>query len=242
MRFVLIIKMVLTREIKEEIKSSVKAAVIAAFDDPDVLTKLVSAVTRCFQEQIKQIESKFTGIVNDLYKDNQSLKTEVKTIKEDNNELKNTIMQLKSKFEQDKKKNNLIINGISESDNEDVSNLVNEFIEHKLKTTVYPVRKCYRLGKPMKGSTKEEGKVNAKPRPILVQFENSEGKHLTWIRRKLLKNSGLSIMEDLSQYVLEMVKSCKAKYGKTNVWTVGGNVRVKYQNKIYRINKEQDFP
>lgn len=188
------------------------------------------------------MEKAFTEVINDLKKENQQLTSEIDKVKDNNTQLQNSMVNLKTKYEQDMKRNNIIIHGVPEETNENTETVVNNLIEQKLKSVVYPLKKCYRITSRFNYNKEKNNENNAKPRPIRIEFESSEGRRLTIIRRKLLKNSGISIREDLSQHVLKMLKECKIKYGTSNTWTIGGHLRVKHNNVIYKIEKEEDFP
>lgn len=227
--------MVITRELKEEMQQCVTHSILKALEDKKVIDRIVSAVTSTFHDQLKQIETAFSSVINTLQEDNNKLKMEIEQVKTENSQLKDAVDMITMKYEQDKKRNNIILHGLTEQDNENLESVVNDLILNKLKNVVYPIKEVYRMGKSHRNGSMIS-------RPVLIKFQSALERDLTMKRRSLLKGSQVFMTDDLAQYVLHMFKTAREIYGKNNVWTVGGFLKIKWKGEIYKINNMKDFP
>lgn len=80
-----------------------------------------------------------------------------------------------------------------------------------------------------------------RPPAVLVQFNDVNKRGVILKQRKILKNSGVIIREDLTHYRLALLKKAISKYSDKNVWSVHGNIYVKSENDVHRVNSEMDI-
>lgn len=79
-------------------------------------------------------------------------------------------------------------------------------------------------------------KSNNRPRYNVVTFRDNKLKMDIYNKKKMLKGTKIVIKEDLTVDRLKIVKEASEKHGFKNVWTVNGNIFVKSNNKVEKIN------
>lgn len=147
----------------------------------------------------------------------------------------NTLLEMNTRIdeiEQKQRKNTLRFVGIKESKGEHlmstITNIVNTTL--KVKCTTTDISNIYRVGKPSK----------EKSRTILVEFISYLKCNEIINARKLLKNSGLFINEDLTEQRYKLLQLAKKKYGVRNTWTRGGRLYVNQNGSIKLIQNDED--
>lgn len=124
--------------------------------------------------------------------------------------------------EQFSRRNDIRILGIKENLKEITNNIAIEVIK-KLEIDINPSDICrsHRMGR----------KLDTKPRQIIVKFVRHDVKAEIMRKRRLLKDLGISIVEDLTYGRLHTIKEIKMKAGKHihKLWIVDGliNIRTK---------------
>lgn len=146
------------------------------------------------KEQMNIQTEKITESVTEKVSANIDQKLDM--IIEENKNLKFEVKQLQEKIkfmDSERRRNNLILFGVNETQHENVIKRVQTVIENETKSKIelYEINKAYRLGP--KGAT---------TRPILVSFTTS------WKRNEVLKNknksnSGIYFKEDYTKETLE---------------------------------------
>lgn len=153
-------------------------------------------------------------------------------------------------MEQSNRLGNLIVSGLAEKNNENLSDIFLNFSKDYLLQTLSAndITSIFRLGKP--------GPPGPRPRPVLVKFNNQNTRtdvyrarvHL----RKMETGAGhpyllpIFINEDLSPGRVALYKesrACVANKKLFSAWTFGGNIWAK-QSKIgdpFRISRLQDL-
>ncbi|KAI5733965.1 hypothetical protein M8J77_000864 [Diaphorina citri] len=71
---------------------------------------------------------------------------------------------------------------------------------------------------------------------VIVRFNSRKTRDVIYQNKKMLKGTPISIVEDLTQYNMKLLKSIKEKHGKENVWTTNGKIKYKKNNKIYTVS------
>lgn len=136
-------------------------------------------------------------------------------------------------IEQNQRKKTLRFVGINESEGEQlvsiITNLVNATL--KVKCTITDISNVYRVGKLS----------NEKSRTILVEFISYLKRIEIINARKLLKNTGIFINEDLTERRYKLLQLAKKKYGVRNAWTRGGHLYVNQNDTVKRIQNEEDI-
>lgn len=114
----------------------------------------------------------------------------------------------------------LLVHGLPESANENVTRSVTEVIQSRLKInecTVSDIKRCHRMGRPT---------APHKPRPILVKFHDVVLRDKTWFNKTKLKGSGITLSEFLTKARHEVFMAAREKFGVTNCWTKEGSVYI----------------
>lgn len=148
-------------------------------------------------------------------------------------QLSKKLAQKIDKLEQYSRRNNVRILGIPESKNEDLADKVKDVFENlmNLKINWHDVDHVHRVGK-------QEGDRN---RAVVVKFLRYDDKNLVFKSKKLLKNSGVAILEDLTQVRLNLMKRLLENFNKRNVWTSNGRICVKTSDGVKIVENENDL-
>ena len=119
--------------------------------------------------------------------------------------------------EQYSRRNCLLIHGLPESKNENTDLLAMEVIETKMdiKITDNDIDRTHRIGKP---------KSNGKSKPVIIKFVRYNDRKKIFSSKKLLKDSRLSITENLTAFHMKKLTSAREIFGFRNVWTVDGMI------------------
>lgn len=86
-----------------------------------------------------------------------------------------------------------------------------------------------------------KGKQVSKINPVLVEFSTVQIRDQVLSKRKLLRNTKLILVEDLTKYRHDLLMMAKKKLGSRNVWTVGGHISLFYNNKKHRLQTPEDL-
>jgi len=177
----------------------------------DILEKLrteikssTSRVSKEMQETTKSVESAHYEI-DDLKKELNALRNEVSDLKNQVDELKKNETILRTqvgnlterqiKNETYNRRENLIIYGMDQENNENCFEKIRSFMTSNLKIPEEKVRnmiiqRCHRL------------KVNIKPQPMICRFQLFSDRMTVWNARLNLKNTRLSLNEDFPPEIL----------------------------------------
>ena len=202
----------------------------------DDLEKLITKVCTNFDTQLREelnprmdkLDTKFNKICESLSKIQNSVQNNTKSIVE----LQNRI----DIMEQHSKRNALRICGFSEREDEALLNLIPEFITQKLNINcaTSDIDYVFRL-------KKSDDKSDI-PAPILVNFLSNVKRNSVFNAKKLLKNSPVSIFEDLTRLRFETLLAAKKKHGKNMAWSSSGKlyVWISSENKKIEIKPKSD--
>ncbi|XP_031334052.1 uncharacterized protein PF11_0207-like [Photinus pyralis] len=151
--------------------------------------------------QIKQQLGRIETKLDDCQKQIQEIRNENQQLKKENEELKTTIAHQNDKIgylEREIKKNNLIIHGVKEMENENELQLkeatriilremgINEAVEAE-------ISEIYRIGKP----------ENNKTRPVFIKIKNHGLKVQIIKHAKNLRGTEIYISEDYPKHIIE---------------------------------------
>lgn len=139
------------------------------------------------------------------------------------------------KHEQVIRRKNLRIYGVKEVENENCLEVVLDVLNNKMKLAVKKedIDNCHRYGKILK----------ERNRPLLIKFSSACYKNLVYNNKKVLKNSGIVVREDLTEDQLNLLNTTLKKVDKIGrVWTNFGTIFLKFNNEnaIVRINSLDD--
>lgn len=143
-------------------------------------------IKKQIQTQQNEITSELRSLKDSFDVECAELKNINKNLVEENTELKKRVNYLERKD----KKNNLIIHGMEESDNENTIDLVKNLINNTLNIplTIPEINNTYRLG----------FKSSDKSRPIILQLVSYIKKTEIYSKVQNLKNTGVYIRDDLT--------------------------------------------
>lgn len=186
----------------------------------EVADRVVQIITERFQSQFE--EQRKTA---DL------LQREIESLKADNIKLMTTM----DAHEQAARSSNIRILGVPKADNEDVRKRTLEIFTKKLKVNIKDsdIGRCYRVS--------AKNPVPDKQPAILVSFNGDACRAKVLKNRKELKNSGILIKEDLTKMRLALLNSAIEKFSYKNAWCLNGNIYVKCDSVVHRVNNEQDL-
>lgn len=206
----------------------------ANMDDEAAIEQLINKVCIKF---VNQLESKFDSKFAELSDKLLEVSSSVKQINNAVNENKNSIEVLNNKvasLEQQLKKNALRFHGFCLEENENVPEMIAIYIKEKLKVlcTTQDIDYAFPVGK----SDKPE-----KPPAILVNFTSNIKRNEVFAAKRLSKNTGIAIFEDLTKERHKLLMTAKNKFGNSQAWSSGGKVYVLRNNKKCILNSEKDM-
>lgn len=203
-------------------------------DEDGATEQLINKVCLKFVNQIEsKIDTKFANLEDQL----RDVSNSLKIISNLANTNQNAIVELNDKvafLEQQSKRNALRFHGFSVQQNENVPEMIRLYIKDNMKVScaINDIDYAFRLGK----STDP-----AKPSVVMVNFTSNIKRNEVFAAKKLSKNSGVAIFEDLTKERHKLLIAAKNKYGKTQAWTSGGRVYVSQGNNKCIINSVKDL-
>jgi len=151
--------------------------------------------TEMILEKLDRMEARFSKEIldyrNEVKKQGETLltiKTDIKTLQKENINLKRELQELNEKYkrmEMNSGQKNLIINGLSEKPNENITAVVKDLFTEKLDLNP-SLDLIHRLGKP-----------GEKPRPVKVSFIYLRQRNEVWEKRRNLQGTNIFLNEDL---------------------------------------------
>lgn len=190
-----------------------------------VCAKFLNKIEEQFDKKFENLESKLNILCDKFSALEKAVEKNEKIVCEINKRM--------DEIEQNQRNKTLRFVGINESEGEQlvstITNIVN--ITLKVKCTVTDISNIYRVGKPS----------NEKSRAILVEFVSYLKRNEIINARKLLKNTGIIMYEDLTGKRYKLLQLAKKKYGVHNAWTRGGRLYVKHNDMVKLIQNEEDI-
>lgn len=210
----------------------------------------MDTLTAKLMDQIHKLE----GDVFELKTDKDKLNNEVSKLKEENNNLRNQLDQhekelknhrlAQNEMEQHGRQWNLWVYGVKEEQQgktESVTDCVRKCTDIFTEKVGVPVAAedieiAHRSGRPGTG----------RPRPILVRFFSRQKRGTVLEARRKLKQSGVSIGEDLTKDNYNLLMRASKHSATLSAWSSNGKVIVKLKNgKTFKIdintNLDQTF-
>ena len=174
-----------------------------------------------FGEWSKHLETLLTDtacMVESLEKSNVEMDSKLKVQSTVADRLVDQVNELR----QYSRRTNLLIHGVAEEENpatkEDTDAKATNIFHNQLELSNDFIKKdisrSHRLGK----------RQNGRNRPIIVRFTSYRAKKMVFDVKKKLKNTGISITENLSPERYELYKKCMNSFGKENCWTLDGRI------------------
>ena len=174
----------------------------------------------------------FKGLIGAL-KENAQQSSLVAELKSEVTHLRDEIKVIKTSmddFEQRSRNDCLVLHGIPEANTnvrENTEKIVQENIEQHLgiKLDDRAIKRCHRLGQyKNQRSTRTNRAI---PRPIIFRLAYFPLRQEIFGTKKKLKNTGITITENLTRLRYDLYKKALLKFGKGNVWTTEGRIMVK---------------
>lgn len=206
-----------TREQTSELKQIIKEGIAASFRDDSIIANLVDKVSQKINLQL------LTDRI-------QQQESHIKRLEEQVTDLREKL----DAVERHSRIKTIRVHGISEVNGENVQEKVLGVFNSKMDLNVNSCEldKCHRIGM----------RTNERPRAVLVTFLRLEMKQDVIRARKKLKGSNVVIVEDLTHDKHEVYKEAVRVLGHRKVWTLGGCVYTKLNNRKQEIKCKADIP
>lgn len=184
--------------------------------EDDQTEKLITKVCNSF---MKKIEEKLDAKIGSLETKLNELCNAVKKLEESGLDNKKELENIKVRLdnvEQDSKRNSLRVCGFLEKTTEDLGVDLAKFFQENLGVpcSINDFNYIFRASKVL----------NDKPSPVIVSFISSIKRNELYMKKKNLKNSPVSIFEDLTSRRYNLLVDAKKKYGHNNVWSTSGKI------------------
>lgn len=188
-----------TREQILDVKTIIKETIAELINDDHFISVVVEKVQA--KLDIDSIERKTSNLedkINELQKENTSLKEIVYSL------------------EQNNKQNNIRIFGLPLTDTNVENDVLSMLKNMQVKCSSKDISQCYKI----KTSSKN------KKSQVFVKFINNSVKMDAIRNRKLLKGKGIIINEDLTKYKYNLLKQAQLQLGKKAVWAFNGLINI----------------
>lgn len=216
--------MVLLRNDIEDIRKIVSEQIISTIMSEEFQNRFICSL-------MDKIDAKINEKFSEIEKDFKLLSLEVAETREENEELKRCL----DKQEQHSRNRNLRIFGLKYEKSEVLLDRIIKLFKDKLKVDISPtdVENCHR--------TAAKSASPDKPPAILIQFRDVNKRAAVLKERKILKNTGIAVKEDLTQCRVRLLKLAVKSFSGKNVWSHYGSIYVRYGEKVHRIERESDL-
>lgn len=216
-------RMVLTRTDLDDIKKVVVNEVRAIFIS-QLKYELVTAIS---QEIEKRFQMKFLELQNQV----ETTKSQLLSLQQENEKLKKAF----DSNEQYLRSRNIRIMGMQVSQNENLTRSVLDLFNKQMNISTInsdDITKCHRV------SSKNQSPD--KPPVVLVEFTNINKRSEVLKSRKTLKNTNITIKEDLTKFRLNLLNAAVTKFSAKNAWCLHGNIYVRSAGVVHRVESEGD--
>ena len=213
-----------TRSQTEEITKLVKQVASESVLCEEFLNKIVSAVSlrvsEIFEEKISKFQKDLKVLQQQLVRKDEQI---------------TSLSEEVDRLHQYSRRNCLRITGVPEKKNESTDQVVLQVFQDKLNVSLDPaaIDRSHRLGKHPQGKDK--------CRPLIVKFTRYNDRALVYSHKRKLKNTGITIKEDLTQNRLAVINAAIKKYGFRSTWSRDGVICVKIKDSVHRITSMGEF-
>lgn len=211
----------------DDLEESVKRVVKESLQDAatlQVLTNLIrESVTNAVVAELQKTIEENNKVISDL---KTTLETRDKKIEALENKIDN--------LEQYQRRQCLRIFGVAEEVTEDTDKIVMD-VAKRIGVDVQPhdIDRSHRVGRRDNG--------NNRPRPIIAKFVSYRKRSELFTNKRKLRNSGITIREDLTTVRHNLLKEAISKFGLTNVWTLDGVIIVNLEGSKRRVTRSCDL-
>lgn len=209
-----------SNDLETKITVQVNEALDKAVTSPTFLRSLASVLTELVAKQLEESMNFNSDLVAGLEK----------KLAERDREISNLKSQLEEKTDQLEmysRRNCLRIFGVEETENEDTDRLVIEKVANKISVnlSLQDIDRSHRVGR----------QVTGKNRPIIVKFVSYRKRNEMFRSKRLLKQTGMTIREDLTKSRLVLLQAAIDRFSLRNVWTEDGTIVIKHGNGRSRV-------
>ena len=232
-------------KVSEDNMKDIQADLLAEFDEHSdseeevIMENFDKTMEKYFHEfkdriraQLKSALSKMTARMEELEKRITALESE--RADRDNEMLK--VKSVQNRQAQYIKKDHCRMFGVAENKGEDCRKLVCEILSKKVNVPIIPedISVAHRVKKSKRQTH----------RPIIIRFKDRTQRFEILKQRKRLKNSGISIAEDITLDNLNLIREAENSGYFESVWFWNGKVCAKDKadkTKTYELNLHEDF-
>lgn len=204
---------------QSDIVAIVNSTIKSSFQDEEfqkmIIDSLSEKITLKLQTRFDELSLKFEVLNNRM--------TEVMgvqdTMANDVSKLRIRLEELEQQVHCNKK---MRVYGLKEIENENTKELIAEMFKTKMKIGAGndDLLSCYRVG--------SSDSVSRKPRPIIFKVLSERVYNDILTNRKNLKNTKITIHEELTRSKLSLLKQSQEKFGRKNTWVWKGKIFVKH--------------
>ena len=167
------------------------------------IIKIIAANNKIISDRLEKLEEKVNDIQESLEYTESELKTNINKLEEQQKLINEQMKDKLREIEDRSRRNNLRIDGIKESENEnweDTDRKVTDFFKTKLGLDNIIIERAHR------GANWKRQKEMNQPRTIILKLLNFKDKERILKNAKYLKNTGIFINEDFSKETIEKRK------------------------------------
>lgn len=208
--------------LKKDQKDEMKKCLLECFTDKEFMSTLADKI----KEIVETTLSKHLGKLEDRI---QELENRIEEYQSKQCELEKKV----DKLEQANKLKKLRLYGMVEEPKEKLKNKVLDTISEKMGLPEIQIEDCYRVGK--------RNPNDKKPRAVILVFDSTKFRNRVFHSKKLLKGSGLVMVEELSRINNDIFRQAKEKFGMKNVWSRDGRIFVNLNGKIHIIGSTEEM-
>ncbi|RVE40669.1 hypothetical protein evm_014681 [Chilo suppressalis] len=191
-----------------ETQKTIEATLFARMDDFEAQLKSASPASDG-KDGILQLQSDFNAFRELVWNILSLLRQQIAQLL---GTVDDMVMRHRRKF--------LLISGIPESEDEDLSTVVATLMKKHLGITeisTSSIKACFRLGSV----------TNRRVRPVVVRFVDADVRNDVWKGKTKLKGTSLVISEYLTRSRQGLFQASREHFGVRRVWTAGGNIYIK---------------
>ncbi|XP_044761512.1 uncharacterized protein LOC123318829 [Coccinella septempunctata] len=208
-------------EIRKNVSEQIQLTVLSEEFQNKLIESLLMKIEKKFDDRYKKIEDNV-----------RNLNAEVESLRYENNNLRRSL----DAQEQYCRNRNIRIFGLKQEKDENLFSRIQKIFIEKMNVEInsFDVEICHRVS--------SKGDKDGRPPAVLMQFRNVNTRLCLLKQRRLLKNTGVTMKEDLTQFRLRLYKVAVKELGGKNVWCLNGNIYGRIDGHSRRIEKEGDIP
>lgn len=208
--------------LKKDQKDEMKKCLLDFFTDKEFMSLLADKITEIVEKTLDKRLGEMDSRIEEL--ENRTEQYQSKYC-----ELEKKVDML----EQANKLKKLRLYGMVEEPKEKLKDKVLDIISKKMGIPEINLEDCYRIGK--------KNAIDKNPRPVILLFDSTKFRNKVFHTKKLLKGSGLVIVEELSRINSDIFRQAKERFGVKKVWSRDGRIFVNLNGKIHMIGSTEEI-